>query len=808
MAKRSTVLKLGILGLVMAVMMPLAVFGGLAMLLSIFSGSPDQIRQYCLERLGAVPSVPSGQVAEFDSTEQRRNAALIISIGAEREVGRRGVILALMVAMQESRLRNLAYGDLDSLGLFQQRPSQGWGTPEQILDPVYAINKFYDALDSVSLWDSGTMTYLDGALAVQHPSREAYLSRDNYFPGWEQPATQILMGGTVTGAGTLNREETAACQRFLVMYEAEKSQIDVAVNTYLEWVGDDYRWTDGGEGVYPGAAPLSEAFRAAGITLPADPKLLASYEGMSSEDVSSKWIPASEFGSGKQEYVRGDILVYGDSADASQAEATDYGLYLGPASMYGASGLGEVKIATFNVHGSSHTASNGSQSGASRAGPQAALILREGYAVVGFQELQPGQRRSIMARLGPGWGIWPAKPHYSDPGAHSVNSIIWDKSQVTFVSGSSLPMPYYFAGHRKPRDIPLVQLRQRGTGQLFYVANTHDPAFARHKKHRLEDARQHASDMDRLVDQGFPVFMTGDFNSGFAVRTRGSVAGGKRENLTYCVMTRSGKVMNGYDLAQVPARRGECPRQTSQELGVGQIDHVYASANVHVSDYQVISKQQTNSDHPVVSITAGLKNPTRPSAATGDQGVYVGPDPSTGKIRIMKADSHQYLLGVLRVSVSYASIGLNPDGDWMFPLNKGTYTLTGRYGFRIHPVTGVPDFHNGDDWGAAYGTPLYAMHDGIVRDIGRNDTAWGNYVRIQYTKEMSSCYAHLSSFTTGLHEGQSVHIGDIVGKVGQTGYATGPHLHLTMCTSDEWLYGNALGTVDPQEFFAQVGIKP
>ena len=48
--------------------------------------------------------------------------------------------------MQESKLRNLDYGDRDSLGLFQQRPSQGWGTAEQILDPVYATNTFYDAL--------------------------------------------------------------------------------------------------------------------------------------------------------------------------------------------------------------------------------------------------------------------------------------------------------------------------------------------------------------------------------------------------------------------------------------------------------------------------------------------------------------------------------------------------------------------------------------------------------------------------------------------------------------------------------------
>jgi hypothetical protein len=60
--------------------------------------------------------------------------------------------------MQESRLRNLDYGDRDSLGLFQQRPSQGWGTPEQVQDPVYAAGRFYDHLVAVPHWQTGELT--------------------------------------------------------------------------------------------------------------------------------------------------------------------------------------------------------------------------------------------------------------------------------------------------------------------------------------------------------------------------------------------------------------------------------------------------------------------------------------------------------------------------------------------------------------------------------------------------------------------------------------------------------------------------
>ena len=58
----------------------------------------------------------------------------------------RAATIAIATAMQESKVRNVKFGDRDSLGLFQQRPSQGWGTAEQILNPEYSTNKFYDAL--------------------------------------------------------------------------------------------------------------------------------------------------------------------------------------------------------------------------------------------------------------------------------------------------------------------------------------------------------------------------------------------------------------------------------------------------------------------------------------------------------------------------------------------------------------------------------------------------------------------------------------------------------------------------------------
>jgi hypothetical protein len=83
------------------------------------------------------------------TTEMASNAATISAVGTTRGLPERAVTIALATALQESTLRNIDHGDRDSLGLFQQRPSKGWGTPAQIMDPVYSAGKFYDGLVEV-----------------------------------------------------------------------------------------------------------------------------------------------------------------------------------------------------------------------------------------------------------------------------------------------------------------------------------------------------------------------------------------------------------------------------------------------------------------------------------------------------------------------------------------------------------------------------------------------------------------------------------------------------------------------------------
>ena len=116
------------------------------------------------ERCTADTGTQSAELA----IDQTANAALITAVAVHRGLPPRAASIALATAMQESKLRNLDHGDLagpDSRGLFQQRPSQGWGTQEQIMDPYYAVNAFYDALVKIPGYESLEIT--DAAQRVQ-----------------------------------------------------------------------------------------------------------------------------------------------------------------------------------------------------------------------------------------------------------------------------------------------------------------------------------------------------------------------------------------------------------------------------------------------------------------------------------------------------------------------------------------------------------------------------------------------------------------------------------------------------------------
>jgi hypothetical protein len=121
--------------------------------------------------------------------DQAANAATIAAVGKRMGLPNHAVTVALAAALQESKLRNLTYGDRDSLGLFQQRPSQGWGSQAEILDPVYAATAFYTHLRRVRGW--ATMPIEE---AAQHVQRSA----GGYaYAQWEAQAR--VMAQALTG---------------------------------------------------------------------------------------------------------------------------------------------------------------------------------------------------------------------------------------------------------------------------------------------------------------------------------------------------------------------------------------------------------------------------------------------------------------------------------------------------------------------------------------------------------------------------------------------------------------------------------
>ncbi|MDP4899657.1 MAG: peptidoglycan-binding protein, partial [Pontimonas sp.] len=123
--------------------------------------------------------------------ERRTNAQIIVNVGREMGISDYGIVIALATAMQESSLRNINWGDRDSVGLYQQRPSSGWGTVEQIMDPAYATRLFFGGpnnpnkgktrgLLDISGWESMALT-----VAAQRVQISAY---PDAYAKWEPSA--------------------------------------------------------------------------------------------------------------------------------------------------------------------------------------------------------------------------------------------------------------------------------------------------------------------------------------------------------------------------------------------------------------------------------------------------------------------------------------------------------------------------------------------------------------------------------------------------------------------------------------------
>ena len=143
--------------------------------------------------------------------EQAQYASIIVGLSVKRGLPPRAASIAMATVYQETGIRNLDYGDSDSVGLFQQRPSQGWGTRKQLLDPYYATNKFYDALVKIEDWQNGDITEV-----AQQIQRSSYPDAYSDHEDDARVLASALTGHSPTGFSCLEREGNPGKTRALV----------------------------------------------------------------------------------------------------------------------------------------------------------------------------------------------------------------------------------------------------------------------------------------------------------------------------------------------------------------------------------------------------------------------------------------------------------------------------------------------------------------------------------------------------------------------------------------------------------------
>jgi murein DD-endopeptidase MepM/ murein hydrolase activator NlpD len=481
-----------------------------------------------------------GEIGILDG-EQRRNAATIVAVGQQHGVPPYGWVVGVATAMQESGLRNLDYGDRDSLGLFQQRPSSGWGTPEQIRDPVASSEAFYGVashtqntgLVDISGWQQMALT-----VAAQAVQRSA-------FPGayaqHEQTARSVvaeLAGDAVNFAGL--SQAALDCATGLAV-AAGVVQFPLPTGTYIDqnnygssgglWsslhTGNDYS-APCGTPVYAvtnGTVIIRRDQPWAGSQLvqvqTAPGKLTTWYAHLSRVLVQdgqqvTAGQPIGQVGSeGNSTGCHLHLEVHPSGAGFGVDDVDPHawlsryvGVRLGGGIVSANDSDGTLNVATFNVLGASHTGP-GSQrpwlaSADTRMSATSQLLARYAIDVVGFQEFQ-GPQAAEFLRQNPDYRIM-----------HSAkttqNSVAWRDSRLVLLQSRTLSIPY-FGGRPAPQ--PAVLLQDRVTGRLGWFISVHNPASVRGpaEKYRAEAVRKEIALVRQLHEGGVPVFLVGDFNA-------------------------------------------------------------------------------------------------------------------------------------------------------------------------------------------------------------------------------------------------------------------------------------------------------
>jgi cell wall-associated NlpC family hydrolase len=283
----------------------------------------------CTATVTTPGTTPAGLTAE-----QAGNAAVIIGVGQRLGVPPRGWVIAIATALQESNLINLgdlgADNDHDSLGLFQQRPSQGWGTPAEVMNPEHAATSFYQRLQRVPRWQSLPVT--DAADAVQ---RSAY---PDAYSKHETRAAAIVAaytGGVVCDGGdNLPPEAAAALPPGFTLPAGTPPPVVTAIGWALGQLGTPYTFGGDCTAAHSGnprhqcdcSSLMQQAYRAAGIRIPR---------------TTADQVDAGTNVPGPADLRPGDLILIPGSG-GSRADPGHVGMYLGSGLIVQAPKTGDV----------------------------------------------------------------------------------------------------------------------------------------------------------------------------------------------------------------------------------------------------------------------------------------------------------------------------------------------------------------------------------------------------------------------------------------------------------------------------------
>lgn len=755
--------------LTLAMLLPVVLVGGM-----LFFANPPAVEDDCfLETSGNIvntASVPfskeglfvNGKPMEEDSAQIVVEAYDIATARAGEFTGERlrtGMLAILEAGNVESGIHNLDYGDSDSLGWLQQRPSvKVWGTADQIMVTSHATNKFFDALVTVPNW--WEMAPHEAAQAVQRsgfPDRYA-----------EREAESIAIYDRLSG--------TTAC--------GPSSPTDLmhqqVVQAALTQLNQPYQWGSPADG----AGFVSWAFEQAQVRVPNSLDDLFAFRGSEELGTTTTFYPAADFASGTVEASPADILFWSDNGTDKPTRAA---LALNSSSDAETS----VNVATWNLH-----VGPGYQQRAQRA---AELIQARSLDVVGFQEIEHIQSYLALkqALAGVGYKLYPEL----GPGdiirrnSEGARPIAYKSPKYELLPGSTSFEYLRMADPLQPAKAPIITLRDTTTDRDLVVANTHNPAYGQNPPEKAGDfngphqralaAEEYAKKLAPFVQQGLPVIFPGDFNESHSVYGSQGTWENKAENLATCRLLAVGIV----DAEDTFSNKGGFCDGTNNTNG-GPIDHIFVSSDIRVEDFYIISG--TLSDHDARAARLTIPGVVTTPQSDDSYGAYIGLKPGSGTIAVLPIMKKGFL-GAIRVSMSSTQIPV--EGDWTLPVQK-PYALSAFFG---QCGEHWADCHTGQDFAVPKGTPVYAVTNGNIIYANSGEDAWaGNHIVLQIAGGYTIWYCHLNGFA--LRSG-AVEAGTLIGYVGATGNAFGYHLHFEVRTP-------AGVAIDPMEVLRENGLDP